>query len=691
MTDRPQPGAATQTPGAAIDLAAAEALEKRYDSEMSFRPLAGPVAGLVSAGLVALSVFHYYTAGFGILVEHWHMAVHLAAVLALSFLMFGHTKAVQRGAKAPLGVLGVPAFDWLAALLSIGVVLYLPWHFDDLTFRIGIPNETDQWMGWILVVLILEATRRSMGPVLPIIVLVFIGYGLFGDRIGGVLAHPGATPANFISHIFMTQEGIFGTPVKVVATFVFHFVLFGVLAMRMGLGQFFLDLATIAAGRLAGGPAKVSIFGSAMFGTISGSSIANTVTTGSLTIPAMRRVGYAPHFAGAVEAAASAGGQITPPIMGAAAFVMVEFLSIPYSQIALAALVPAAMHYLGVLVQVHFEAKKSGIKGLPDSEIPRLVRTLREGWITILPMVLLVWTIADGSTPYLAAFRGISACLVLGVLNPNAAKRMRPRDVWLALDTGARYALAVGCAAAAVGIVVGVITLTGAGFRISFMVTNAAAQAGAALMPVLDLLPFTLTDAAGLRLFFTMLFVALASIVLGTGLPTTALYIVLAAITAPTLVQLGIAPIAAHLFIFYYGILADLTPPVCVAAYAAAGIAGANPFKTGITAFRLGLAKATVPFVFSYGPSMLLIVPGFTWGDFLFTSITCAAGVCVLGIGLTGFFLAEIARPFRVLLVLAGILAMAPSVTATLVGAAIAVPLLGLNALAARGRAQAAP
>lgn len=679
----------TQPPGGqgGIDLDAAERLEKRYDSEMSFRPLAGPVAGLASAGLVALSAFHYYTAGFGILVEHWHVAIHLAAVLVLSFLMFGHNKAAHAGNPGRFALAGVPVLDWLAALLAIVVVLYLPWNFDDLTFRIGVPNVMDQWMGWILVVLVLEATRRAMGPVLPLIVLTFIAYGLFGDKIGGVLAHPGSTPENFISHIYMTQEGIFGTPVKVVATFVFHFVLFGVLAMRMGLGQFFLDLATVAAGRLAGGPAKVSIFGSAMFGTISGSSIANTVTTGSLTIPAMRRVGYAPHFAGAVEAAASAGGQITPPIMGAAAFIMVEFLAIPYSQILLAAIVPAAMHYLGVLVQVHFEAKKSGIKGLPESEIPRIANVLREGWITVIPIVLLVWTIADGSTPYLAAFRGISACLVLGVLNPNAAKRMRVRDVWVAFDTGARYALAVGCAAAAVGIVVGVITLTGAGFRISFMVANAAAQAAALLQPVLDLLPFVLTDANGLRLFFSMVFVAIASVILGTGLPTTALYIVLAAITAPTLQNLGVAPIAAHLFILYYGILADLTPPVCVSAYAAAGIAGADPFRTGNTAFRLGMAKATVPFVFAYAPSMLFIVPGFTWGDFLVTTITCAAGVALLGIGLTGYFARTMGWPARLLLIPAALLLMAPSLTASLVGLAVAAPILAFNLLRARGTA----
>ena len=690
----------SSAPAPKLDIAEAEALEKRYDSEMSFRALVGPAAGLAGAGLVALSAFHYYTAGFGILVEHWHMAVHLAAVLALSYLMFGHSRRANAPGGAPLAILGVPLFDWLFAAVAVVVVLYLPWNFDQLTFRIGIPDATDQWMGWMLVVLILEATRRAMGPVLPGIVVVFILYGLFGDRIGGILAHPGSTPANFISHIYMTQEGIFGTPVKVVSTFVFHFVLFGVLAMRMGLGQFFIDLASIAAGRLAGGPAKVSIFGSALFGMISGSSLANAVTVGSLTIPAMKRIGYKPHFAGAVEAAASAGGQITPPIMGAVAFIMVEFLSVPYSQIILAAIVPAAMHYLGVLTQVHFEAKRGGLAGLPESEIPRFWNTLRGGWFTIIPMVWLVWTIADGSTPYLAAFRGITGCLVIMVLRRlsylgrdwralGAVLRATLVDLWTAFDVGARYALAVGCAAAAVGVVVGVITLTGAGFRISFLVTTAAGQAGQALQPLFAALPVQIADAAELKLFFSLVFVALASVVMGTGLPTTALYIVLAAITAPALVQLGVPPIAAHLFIFYYGILADLTPPVCVAAFAAAGIAGADPFRTGNTAFRLGLAKATVPFVFVYSPSMLLVVEGFSWATFLTTTITCALGIGALGIAMTGYFLTTMGRLPRLVLGFAGLLSMAPSLTATAVGLALGLPVLALNWLAARGTAPA--
>ena len=677
---------------AKLDIEKAEALERKYDSEMSFRPLLGPAAIVVSVALAALSAFHYYTAGFGILVEHWHMAVHLAAVLALSFMMF---PARRGGAMAPGGV---PPLDLALAAVSVVVVLYLPWNFDELTFRIGVPNLPDQVMGWILVAVVLEATRRAMGPVLPGIVIVFILYGLFGDRIGGILAHPGSTAANFISHIYLTQEGIFGTPVKVVSTFVFHFVLFGVLAMRMGLGQFFIDLASMAAGRLAGGPAKVAIFGSAMFGMISGSSLANAVTVGSLTIPAMKRVGYKAHFAAAVEAAASAGGQITPPIMGAVAFIMVEFLQMPYSQIILAAIVPAAMHYLGVLTQVHFEAKKNGLRGLPENEIPRFWITVRNGWWTTIPMIWLIYTIMQGSTPYLAAFRGITGCIVVLILQRLRVLGSSPRnvravlsatftDLWTAFDVGARYALAVGCAAAAVGVVVGVITLTGAGFRISFMVTSAAGNAGAALAPLLDLLPFSIASANDLKLFFTLVFVAVASIIMGTGLPTTAVYIVLAAITAPAVTALGVAPIAAHLFIFYYGILADLTPPVCVAAFAAAGIAGADPFKTGNTAFRMGLAKATVPFVFVYAPSMLFVVEGFTWTDFFITTSTCALGIGTLGIAMTGYFMAPFGWGVRVWLTLASLLMVAPSIPATLVGLAMAAPVLAFNALRARGKA----
>jgi TRAP transporter 4TM/12TM fusion protein len=435
------PRGTAATSATKLDLEAAAELEQKYDSEVSFRELRGVTAVIVSTLLVALSAFHYYTAGFGILTEHWHKSIHLAAVLGLIFIMF----PTSLDGLPKIG--GVPVHDWILAILIAAACFYLPVVFDELTFRIGMPNTEDMVMGTIMVVLVLEATRRAMGWVLPVIVIVFILYGLFGNHLSGVLAHPGSSWEGFISHVYLTQEGIFGIPVKVVATYVFHFVLFGVLATRMGLGQFFIDLASILAGRYAGGPAKVAVVSSAMFGSISGSSIANTVTTGSLTIPAMKRIGYKPHFAGAVEAAASAGGQITPPIMGAAAFVMIEFLEISLTTLLIAAAIPAAMHFWGVFVQVHFEAKRLGLRGLSESEIPRLWPTIRDGWPTVIPLVLLVWVIVNGYTPYLAAFAGISACIVVGFLNPR--NRLTIRDLWDAFDLGSRYALAVGAAAAA--------------------------------------------------------------------------------------------------------------------------------------------------------------------------------------------------------------------------------------------------
>lgn len=671
------PRGTAASPATRLDLEAAAELEKKYDTEITFRPLRGVTAVLVSVLLVALSVFHYYTAGFGILTEHWHKSIHLAAVLGLIFIMF----PTRLDFLPKFG--GVPVHDWVLALVIAAACFYLPIVFDELTFRIGMPNGWDILMGSLMIVLVLEATRRAMGWVLPAIVVVFILYGLYGNHLSGVLAHPGSSWEGFLSHVYLTQEGIFGIPVKVVATFVFHFVLFGVLATRMGLGQFFIDVASIIGGRYAGGPAKVAVLSSAMFGTISGSSIANTVTTGSLTIPAMKRIGYKPHFAGAVEAAASAGGQITPPIMGAAAFVMIEFLEISLTTLLIAAAIPAAMHFWGVFVQVHFEAKRLGLRGLEEHEIPRLWPTIRDGWPTVIPLVLLVAVIVQGYTPYYAAFAGITACIVVGFLNPR--NRLTIKDLWDAFDLGSRYALAVGAAAAAVGIVVGVVTLTGAGFRIGFIVTQAAAQTAEIFRPAVEMLPPGFGSMQGLTLFVTLVFVALVCVAMGAGIPTTALYIVLAAIAAPAVQQLGVPPIAAHLFILYYGILADLTPPVCVSAYAAAGIAGSNPFRTGLTAFRLGMAKATVPFVFAYAPVMLVVVPDFTWGAFLFTVTSCAIGVLVLGIGMTGYAFTHMGAASQAVLVVSSLLMISPSLPMTALGAGLAAPVLLLNWLRSRG------
>ncbi len=709
-------------------------LEEKFDPEMRFRPTVPPALQLVKWLLIVLSCFHYYTAGFGLLQETTHRGVHMAFVLGLIFLVFAGSK--KAAAAAPANRLltpgGVPLADWLLAFCCAASVLYIPWVFNDLAFRVGNPSNIDVVFGSILFVTLLEATRRSMGWPLPLIALGFTAYALAGPIFPGLLQHAGASWAQMINHQYLTSQGIYGVAVGVVATYVFHFVLFGVLATRVGLGQLFLDIAASVAGRYAGGPAKISVFGSAMFGMLSGSSVANAVTVGSLTIPAMIRVGYQRHFAAAVEAASSTGGQITPPVLGAAAFLMIEFLNVPYQTIIAAAVVPAFMHFFGVFMQVHFEAKRYGLRGLTEEEMPKLKTSFKMRWPTLIPLFLLISILASGRTPYLAAFVGISSCAIVGISTAtegNTAKnwglmlvlhglllgiafgdygnqnlqiklalfaigvvlavavdrfvgvqgRLSHAALVEAFETGAKYALAVGAAAATVGIVIGVVTLTGVGFKISFIITGAAQTMAAGMMAVI---PEALASAQSLTLLCALIMTGAVCILMGCGIPTTANYIIMVTVAAPTLVQLGVEPLVAHFFVFYYGVLADITPPVALAAYAAAGMAGSDPFKTGNTAFRLGMAKVLVPFVFVFSPSLLLVAKGFNWYDFVITFTGCVLGITVLAAALSKFFLVEMTRWEQYLCVCAALLLIAPGLIPTLVGAAMTLPVL-LRQLAA--------
>ncbi|MET3789890.1 TRAP transporter permease [Aquamicrobium terrae] len=660
--------------GVELDEEKARELEEKFDSEIRFRTL-GPAAGyLVGFLLVVLSIFHYYTAGFGLLQEMTHRGIHLSLVLALVFLVFPITK---RGYDKPsdstwLRPLGIPLYDWLLAIGAVVAVAHVPLiPLDDLAFRVGNPTQTDVILGVLLIVLLLDATRRSVGWPLSIISMLFMAYALFGQYMPSILVHPGNSVAQLVNHLYLTTQGIYGIALGVVATYVFHFVLFGVFATRIGLGQLFLDCAAWVAGRFAGGPAKVSIFGSALFGMISGSSVANTVTVGSLTIPAMIKLGYKRNFAAAVEAASSTGGQVTPPIMGAAAFLMIEFLQLPYTTIILAAIVPAFMHFFGVLMQVHFEAKRTGLRGLRPDEMPDVKEALKRDWPTIIPLIVLIGVLLSGYTPYLAAFWGITLCVVVGLLNPR--RRMSLADIVIGLRDGAKYALAVGAAAATVGIVVGVVTLTGVGFKLSYIVTSTAAQLATmsgSIIPEMIFSPTTLT------LLFTLIMTGVVCILMGCGIPTTANYIIMVTIAAPALVLLGVEPIVAHFFVFYYGLLADITPPVALAAYAAAGMAGADPFRTGNTAFRLGLGKALVPFVFVFSPSLLLVTRDFTVPDFLLAFFGCSFGIVCLGAALSRFMLVPTKAWENVLLVVAAFLMIAPEIYSTLLGVVLVIPVL---------------
>ncbi|GAB4205023.1 MAG: TRAP transporter permease [Tibeticola sp.] len=712
-------------------------LEQKFDPEMRFRPTVAPAALIVTAALIALSAFHYYTAGFGLLRETTHRGVHLAFVLGLIFLVFAASKK-RTDAPARHGWLtpgGVPLYDWLLGAACAVSVLYIPYVFDDLGFRVGNPNTADVVFGTVLFLTLLEATRRSMGWPLPLIAIGFTVYALAGPAFPGLLKHAGASWSQMISHQYLTSQGIYGLAVGVVATYVFHFVLFGVMATRIGLGQLFLDLASSIAGRFAGGPAKVSIVGSAFFGMLSGSSVANAVTVGSLTIPAMIRVGYRREFAGAVEAASSTGGQITPPVLGAAAFLMIEFLNVSYQTIIAAAVVPAFMHFFGVFMQVHFEAKRHGLRGLTPEEMPRLRESLRERWPTLIPLLLLIWILVTGRTPYLAAFTGITSAMIVGLTTRTRGNtaanwvalaalhallaliafgqfgthsewiklgvfalgvsawalsrrlaavrgRIEPSVVVEAFETGAKYALAVGAAAATVGIVIGVVTLTGVGFKISYIITSWASAIAGGLSAFV---PAGLASLQGMTLLAALVMTGVVCILMGAGIPTTANYIIMVTVAAPTLVQLGVEPLVAHFFVFYYGVLADITPPVALAAYAAAGMAGGDPFRTGNTAFRLGMAKALVPFVFVFSPSLLLVAKGFTLGAFAVTFVGCVLGIVALAAALSGFFLVAMKRWEQALCLAAALLLIAPGLTVSLIGAALVLPVLLRQLAAWRG------
>ncbi|MCX7221758.1 MAG: TRAP transporter permease [Burkholderiales bacterium] len=638
-----------------IDEAKAQALTEKFDPDIRFRPVTPVAAWIVSILLVSLSAFHYYTAGFGLLRESTHRGVHLAFVLSLIFLVFGFNKsAYNRTPKSTwLAPGGVPLFDWIVAVALALTVLYIPYIFEDLAFKVGNPSTLDVVMGTILMVGLLEGTRRAMGWPLPVIAIAFMAYAMYGRSFPGLLQHAGNTWPQIVNHMYLTSQGVYGVAVGVVATYVFHFVLFGVLATRIGLGQLFLDVASAVAGRYAGGPAKVSVVGSAMFGMLSGSSIANAVTVGSLTIPAMIRVGYPRHFAAAVEAASSTGGQITPPIMGAAAFLMIEFLNIPYKDIALAAAFPAFLYFFGMFMQVHFEAKRQNLRGLTEEEMPKLKESFRKRWPTLIPLFVLIYVLVSGRTPYMAAFAGITACIVVGMLNP--AQRLRWRDLYDAFEIGAKY----------------VVTLTGVGFKVSFIVI-AASQAIAGTLS--SVLPDFMANTQTLTLIAALTMTGIVCILMGCGIPTTANYIIMVAVAAPTLVQLGVQPLAAHMFVFYFGILADLTPPVALAAYAAAGMAGSDPFQTGNTAFRLGISKLLVPFVFVFSPSLLLVLKGFTWQDFIITLSGCMVGLVLLSAAFSAYFLTGMRTWERWVFAIAALLFIAPGWESGLTGLLLATP-----------------
>lgn len=687
---------------AEFDIKKAQELEEKFDSGLHTRALGPWVLNFSLAFSILFAVYHYITAGIGVPVDYWHMGIHMSGVILLVFIGFPMIKGDHAWKLHPntwWRYANVPLWDWvliaagIASSLYIGITWYeinftvLGQHFflPEQVIRQGDPHAIDVIFGTVLIVVLLEAVRRTLGIVVPIIIIAFTIFAVFGKYMPlQILKHPGINWAHYINNMYFPAEGIFGITLWIVSTVVFHFVLFGVLAQRMGLGQFFVDMATVIAGRYTGGLAKVSVVSSAFFGTISGSSIANTVSTGSLTIPNMKRMGYPGHLAGGVEAASSAGGQITPPIMGAAAFIMAEFLEVPYTTIIIAAAVPAAMHYIGVLCIVHFQAKRLGLKGVPEEEIPRLVAVIKKGWPTVLPLVALIYVLFSGYSPHMAAFWGISTALAVGFLNPM--HRIKVSDIIEACITGVKYALAVGAVCSAIGIVVGVVNSTGLGFRLGFMVADSAYAIAENILAPISWVPLMDITLEEMTLFVSLVLIAVTCIMMGAGLPTTALYIMLVTVAQPALANLGIPPLASHLFVLYYGVISEITPPVCASAYAAAGIAGANPFRTGCSAFTLGIGKLLVPMVFVYSPAMLIVLEEyFTWGAFLETTLACALGVAMMATAVSGYFIGHMPWIFRILIGIAALFMVAPGLTSDMYALVLALPVL-IQQVAARRR-----
>jgi len=591
-------------------------LIEKYDAESRYRNLKGIQGKFITIWLSAMSVFHIATAGIITMPLAIQRAIHLTFAITAVFLLYPATK---RGSKTT-----VPLYDCLLAAAGFCVIGYIVVSFNEIARRGAEPTNTEIYLGIAAIILLLEAGRRIVGYVLPCLSVIFLSYCYFGNYVPGIFQIRGYSVSRIIQHMYLTPEGIFGLALGVSATFVIVFIIFGAFLSQSGGARFFNELALAVAGGRPGGPAKVAVVASGLLGTISGSSVANVATTGAFTIPLMKRVGYAPYYAGAVEACASTGGQLMPPIMGAGAFIMSEFLGIPYLTIAAAAIIPAFLYYTAIFTNVHIRARKEKLEGLPKEQLPVLKEVMLSDGHLIIPVIVIIVTLLMKYTPLCAGFIGIISVIAVSSLRKNT--RMSPAGIIKALEEGSRGALGVAMACALVGFIVGTSSLTSLGLTISN----------------------NIIDIAGGNLFLTLIMSMCACIILGMGLPTTANYIVCSTIIAPALTGMNVLPLAAHLFVFYFGIMADITPPVCLAAFTGAGIAGASPAKTGFTATRIAIASFMLPYCFVYNP-MLLLQKVVLW-ELAILVISALLGVMMLAAAFEGWMFRSLRRYERAII-----------------------------------------
>ncbi|WP_312535260.1 TRAP transporter permease [Acinetobacter variabilis] len=642
-----------------------ELLEKFDRESVTRNPNNKSVRWFIAALAISYSLFHLYIT-FNPLPELIQRAAHVSIGLALIFLLYPARQASSRQKVAWT--------DWIWVIASFASFFYLFKEYQAImTTRGGIPNTLDIVFSIMTVVLVVEAARRVMGWMLPILGLIFLSYPFVShfewmpDRL---LTRP-YTFSDIFGQMYLKTEGLYSSAIGASVTFIFLFILFGAFLAKSGMGKLFNDLAMALAGHKQGGPAKVAVISSGFMGSINGTAVANVVGTGSFTIPLMKKIGYHKNFAGAVEASASVGGQILPPVMGASAFIMAETTGVSYGTIALAAVLPALLYYLGVMAQVHFRAGRDHLKGVPKADLPRVKEVLKERGHLLFPIVALVFFLFQSIPVSYAAVYTILLTIVVAAFRKST--RMGPREILEALADGAKQSLSVMAACAVVGIIIGVVSLTSFGS----VMTSSIMSIGAG------------------SLFLTLFFTMIASMILGMGLPSIPAYIITATMAAPALANFDIPILVAHMFVFYFGLFANITPPVALAAFAGAGIAGGDPMRTGFLALRLSLAGFIVPFLFVYNPAMLMIdttdiavnakefaLPA--WNVILSITVTSIVGILALGAAVEGYFKTAMNWFWRIFLGVGALMMIVPETMTDIIGTIMVIIAIGFNIIQAR-------
>lgn len=620
------------------------------DRESKYKVFSGRGNAIVMVVLTAWALFQLYASLSNKVPLQILRYTHLGLAISMAYILYPATSRSNRRV--------LPWYDIVLAVLTLCVAAYFILNYKPLQFRAGRYTMLDTVMAGLGIALVLLACWRVVGPPIVIIALCFFVYGMVGSYMGGFLQHRGFSLKRIITHLFITTEGVIGNPLGVCATYIFLFILFGAFLEKTRIGQFFINLANSLAGWAAGGPAKVAVLSSALQGTVSGSSVSNTVSTGSFTIPMMKSLGYTPEFAGAVEAAASTGGQIMPPIMGSAAFLISETCNVPYRELMLIALIPALLYFTGIWVSVHLEAKRLGLKGVPMEKLPKLWPLLREQGHLLLPLVAIIYLMLSGFTITRSALWGCLICVAVPYLRKGT--RVPFLQIFTALPQAARSVVSVATACSTAGIIIGMVTLTGLGQRI-----------GTGIFGLV-----------GNSVFLSLVCAMLTSLVLGMGVSTTSNYLITSTIAAPILIRAGIPLLASHMFCFYFGIVADITPPVALAAYAGSAIAGGNAFKTGVNATKLAIAAFLIPYMFAMNPKMIMI--GGSFWEALPMVVTAILGLVGIGGGFIGYLNGPLSMPLRLLSFAGGICMVLPGTMTDILGAVIVASVVLMTSLIRR-------